>query len=1050
MEQLLGIVGFEDRGNFVLGEPYEYLNIVSTTDGCYFAKKENRNVPLTDEDTWKQFSRLGVDGKNIELGINSTHLQWRLEGDTNWTDLIALSSLKGADGKELEIRTDNGYIQTKLTGENWSDLIELESLKGSKGDRGLQGKPLVVLNNGHYGYWDEQSEDYVDSGVEASATVDIENAAVNFMESAIRENIQAGEKVPVIFGKLKKWFNDLGALAWKSKVDYDTDIDNLPSIPELQIQSDWDQADNSKKDFILNKPSIPVSTSDLTNDSDFQTSSQTGTQISNHNTSDTAHNDIREALTNLANTTLFEHVAQLPESGEVNKIYIIPYPESEDEENKYLEYYWNASENKWEMLGGAGGGSQSGGVTNPNYEIVTISPQSNHVNIEHEFIGNVQIEVMWDETVQRQWTFDGSPMTLFVPKDKEYTVKVSELDWFNTPEPLVYTAEGGNTRTASPTYTCAEINVSFWDYGRQLSTEFFYLMDGAVLTVSLNGKEKEVYFQGYNNPSTLYAPIGSELTFTGTETLSDLFVPVPRTLKVTDDKMGFVYQYESGGLSISAHASNNDSFTYTFSVCDAATNEILFADIECTSQRSKFIPIRVGRRVIIRFGKAEGFRKPEDLQIAVPKGSEYVSGYYRGTYLQIRKNLMKEVVAIVYNNTDNTVYNTVTIPAEYSSNQNMSVRMENGLNYRVEFSDVIGYETPSPITGTIVEEYTTVTGSYKGSIFRLHNNNNTTIHAKLYNTDTDEVYFDSDISQWNTTEVVIPVGVPYNLTAKYGDENILEESGVSESGSKQVTMQKPTYYLNLRNQYKFDIVYILTNLVTNISTEHNMSANSSINVELPIGINYKVELLPYEDFGLPEPYIGIAEMPAGSTSYSYTLTLSYEASNLQISSYMNYVDAQPERTFTIINRDTNEVYDTVLMPLGNTSTSVLLPFNFNFEIRASDVKGFSSPSPYTGNTGTQTNMNISMQYAYFVIYGMNYNNFNINAQVIDVDTNVVLHDFVIGSYNNSYSYSIKPGTNYMIQFSDVEGYQKPSSITGTATINGQRYLNQSDTTYTAV
>lgn len=367
MEQLLGIVGFEDRGNFVLGEQYEYLNIVSTTDGCYFAKKDNRNVPLTDEDTWKQFSRLGVDGKNIELGINSTHLQWRLEGDTNWTDLIALSSLKGADGKELEIRTDNGYIQTKLTGENWSDLIELESLKGPKGDRGLQGKPLelninsthlqwrlegdtnwtdlvtlsslkgedgkelevrtqdgyiqtrltgegwsdlidleilkgpkgdrglqgkplIVLSNGHYGFWNEDLQDYVDSGVEASTSIDVENVDVNFTESAIRENIQTGEKIPAIFGKLKKWFNDLGVLAWKNKVDYATDIDNLPVIPETQIQSNWDQTDTSKSDFIHNKPVIPAKISDLTNDSELITETSATNKLFTHDTDVNAHN----------------------------------------------------------------------------------------------------------------------------------------------------------------------------------------------------------------------------------------------------------------------------------------------------------------------------------------------------------------------------------------------------------------------------------------------------------------------------------------------------------------------------------------------------------------------------------------------------------------------------------------------------------------------------------------------------------------------------------------------------------------------------------------
>lgn len=35
----------------------------------------------------------GADGKNIELQKSSTHLQWRLVGDAEWKNLIAISEL---------------------------------------------------------------------------------------------------------------------------------------------------------------------------------------------------------------------------------------------------------------------------------------------------------------------------------------------------------------------------------------------------------------------------------------------------------------------------------------------------------------------------------------------------------------------------------------------------------------------------------------------------------------------------------------------------------------------------------------------------------------------------------------------------------------------------------------------------------------------------------------------------------------------------------------------------------------------------------------------
>lgn len=161
--------------------------------------------------------------------------------------IFTASSIKGNPDENPDVAVSGSYPNVEL------------QFKIPQGERGLQGKPLVVLSNGNYGNWDEDLQAYVDSGVEASATVDLENVPVAFTEASTRENIQTGETVPTVFGKLKKWFNDLGSLAWKSKVDYSADIDNLPTLI---------------------------------------TSADVNTAISTHNTSDIAHNDIRADLGN--------------------------------------------------------------------------------------------------------------------------------------------------------------------------------------------------------------------------------------------------------------------------------------------------------------------------------------------------------------------------------------------------------------------------------------------------------------------------------------------------------------------------------------------------------------------------------------------------------------------------------------------------------------------------------------------------------------------------------------------------------------------------------
>ncbi|CAB4154014.1 hypothetical protein UFOVP636_49 [uncultured Caudovirales phage] len=56
---------------------------------------------------------------------------------------------------------------------------------------------------------------------------------------------------------LKANTSDISAVGFSN--DYN-DLDNLPTIPDAQIQSDWNQINNAEVDFIKNKPTIPTST----------------------------------------------------------------------------------------------------------------------------------------------------------------------------------------------------------------------------------------------------------------------------------------------------------------------------------------------------------------------------------------------------------------------------------------------------------------------------------------------------------------------------------------------------------------------------------------------------------------------------------------------------------------------------------------------------------------------------------------------------------------------------------------------------------------------
>lgn len=192
------------------------------------------------------------DAANVAAGLANSAADAANQATIDAT--AATQSATTAVTKAEELNANQPKI---VNGEWWVyDLVAHAYINTGLPARGPQGKGPIVLANGNYGNWDETSQTYLDTGIIAAATINLEDFPVSFTEAATRENIQTGETVPTVFGKLKKWFSDLGALAWKTKVDYQNDIDNLPSIPAAQIQPDWNQTNTAQADYIKNRPAF--------------------------------------------------------------------------------------------------------------------------------------------------------------------------------------------------------------------------------------------------------------------------------------------------------------------------------------------------------------------------------------------------------------------------------------------------------------------------------------------------------------------------------------------------------------------------------------------------------------------------------------------------------------------------------------------------------------------------------------------------------------------------------------------------------------------------
>lgn len=206
------------------------------------------------------------------------------------------------------------------------DIID-QNLGGGGGSSSLAGLSDVSITSAQDGQvlkYDAQNSEWINANESGGGSytagdgIDITSNAISvdtaFTEAGTRQNINSGDTFATILGKIKKFFTDLKTVAFSGSY---TDLTDKPTIPtatsdlvndsdfvsdasyvhtdenftsaektklsgieagaEVNVQSDWNEADNTADDYIKNKPSIPTNTSDLNNDSGFLTSADVST-----------------------------------------------------------------------------------------------------------------------------------------------------------------------------------------------------------------------------------------------------------------------------------------------------------------------------------------------------------------------------------------------------------------------------------------------------------------------------------------------------------------------------------------------------------------------------------------------------------------------------------------------------------------------------------------------------------------------------------------------------------------------------------------------------
>ena len=128
---------------------YTYNTLKGDTTYTFAVSSVGNNGTVSALSNTKTFSTFaGAGGREIEFRNNGSSIQWRYTGedDSAFRDLVALADLTGSagsngtDGKQVELRAYDGYIQWKYIDDTvWNNLIALSELKGDKGDKGDTG-----------------------------------------------------------------------------------------------------------------------------------------------------------------------------------------------------------------------------------------------------------------------------------------------------------------------------------------------------------------------------------------------------------------------------------------------------------------------------------------------------------------------------------------------------------------------------------------------------------------------------------------------------------------------------------------------------------------------------------------------------------------------------------------------------------------------------------------------------------------------------------------------------------------------------------------------
>lgn len=207
-------------------------------DSAYMTIKENHN---DTEPLIKKSLGAGISLVDNRLYKNQLSYKIQLDGaDTQYMEVGVryFFDIKGTignaqktfrSGELILSETATGYLNPATTNETTmiSDVLETDFATGAQSEYvETEVDPVAMKKIGDMTKLDTTEKETIVKAInEVKKAVDDAETPL-FTEAAKRENIESGEKQPTLWGKVKKWFSSLKALAFKDKVgtnDFEAD-----------------------------------------------------------------------------------------------------------------------------------------------------------------------------------------------------------------------------------------------------------------------------------------------------------------------------------------------------------------------------------------------------------------------------------------------------------------------------------------------------------------------------------------------------------------------------------------------------------------------------------------------------------------------------------------------------------------------------------------------------------------------------------------------------------------------------------------------------------